>query len=96
MGLLGGLLREAKRTRLVRNKTKGKMAEDLAITRYGLHGYSIKRTGRGSDYEVSKRSWRTGRKKKKLVEVKSGRARLSKLQRKTYRKHKRSYEVWRF
>lgn len=54
---------------------------------YALRGYEVERTGRGSDFRVRRRDLWTGRVvESKLVEVKTGKAKLSKLQRKTGKK----------
>jgi len=77
---------------LRKNYNKGKAGEKKVKLRYELEGYWVERTGRGSDFRVERRNYLTGCKESKLVEVKTGNARLSPLQRKTKRKH-RNYVV---
>jgi hypothetical protein len=59
-----------------------------------MQGYEVERTGRGSDYVRRKRDIFTGRvTKTEHVEVKSGNAILSPLQKKTKKKKKSNYRV---
>ena len=75
------------------NQRKGRVAEDIVRMRYLIRGYEVERTGRGHDFRVRKRNPFTGRViESKLIEVKSGRANLSKLQQKIKRK-KSNYKV---
>ena len=63
------------------------------FTNNTFEGKEVVRTGRGSDYRERKRDPWTGRvTSSRLVEVKSGKAKLSKLQRKT-KKRKSNYTV---
>ena len=76
--------KEHKRARLQRNKARGKAAEDETMASYRvLGGYQVKRTGRGHDFKATRQDVFTGKKETKYVEVKSGNAQLSKLQKKT-------------
>lgn len=85
--------KQKKRDVIADNRRKGKAAEDLVKLKYTIRGYEVNRTGRGSDYRVTKRDLLTGRvTDNKLVEVKSGKAKLSKLQKKT-KKKKSNYKV---
>ena len=64
------------------NKAKGKRAEEQVKTEYEMNGWNMERTDRGHDYKATKRNWLTGKKETKYVEVKSGNAKLSPLQKK--------------
>ncbi len=57
-----------------------------------MWGNRVVRTGHGSDYRVTEQSIWTGKKKTYLVEVKSGKGKLSGLQQKTKKKN-RNYKV---
>jgi len=85
--------KQLKRETLANSRAKGKAAEDWTVTSYSMRGYEVERTGRGSDFRVRKRDPFTGRVvESKLVEVKSGKAKLSELQKKT-KKKKSNYKV---
>jgi len=77
------------------NKLNGRAGEILhGIKKLG-EGLYIKRTGWGSDYSIQ-RNYLTGQTfPKELHEVKTGNAKLSKLQRKT-RRNNRNYKVERY
>ena len=77
------------------NKLDGRAGEILhGIKKLG-EGIDIKRTGLGSDYSTQ-RNYLTGKTfPKKLHEVKTGNAKLSRLQRKTRRRN-RNYKVERY
>jgi len=84
--------KQKKRRILTENKRKGKTGEDIVAMNYRLRGYEVERTGKGHDLRVRQKDW-TGRVvKSKVVEVKTGKARLSKLQKKT-KKKKSNYKV---
>ena len=86
--------KQKKRDVIASNKRRGAAAEDHAMFEHRLSGYEVERTGRGHDYVRRKRDLWTGRvTKTQYVEVKSGKAKLSKLQTKTKRKKKGSYVV---
>jgi hypothetical protein len=85
--------KQLKREVIAENRRKGKAAEQSYVMRAKLSGYEVERTGRGHDYKIRKRDPWTGR----VVytgyrEVKSGNAKLSKLQQKT-KKRKSNYKV---
>ena len=82
-------------SKLKLNKLNGSAGEILhGIKKLG-EGLDINRTGLGSDYS-SQRKYLTGQTfQKKLYEVKTGNAKLSKLQRKTRRRN-RNYKVERY
>jgi len=69
-------------------RNKGKEAEAESESRQSAAGREVIRTGRGSDYRVRERhSWAGRITKSTSVEVKSGKAKPSKLQEKTRKKH---------
>lgn len=85
--------KQIKREVLEENRRNGKAAEDSYRMRAQLAGYEVERTGRGHDFRVRKRDLFTGKVVYSGVrEVKSGNAKLSKLQRKT-KKNKSNYKV---
>lgn len=81
------------RERIAEIRRKGRAGEDSFTMHATLSGYEVERTGRGSDFRIRKRDMFTGRvTESKLVEVKTGRSKLSKLQQRTKRK-KSNYKV---
>ncbi|MGI0055884.1 MAG: hypothetical protein ACREAK_00760 [Nitrosarchaeum sp.] len=85
--------KQRKREVLAENRRKGKAGEDVVAMNYRMNGYEVEKTGRGHDLRVRQRDWLTGKViKSKVVEVKTGKAKLSKLQRKT-RKKQSNYKV---
>jgi hypothetical protein len=75
--------KQRQRDQLADNKRKGRAGEDTVAMNYTLRGYEVERTGKGSDFRVRKRDLWTGRVvESKLVEVKTGKGKASKLQRK--------------
>ncbi|MCD6236359.1 MAG: hypothetical protein J7K13_00190 [Thermoplasmata archaeon] len=85
--------KEKKRIIIKDNQRKSKVAEDIVRMRYWMKGYEVERTGRGHDFRVRKRDPFTGKViESKLIEVKSGRANLSRLQQKMKRKRS-NYKV---
>ena len=88
--------KEKKKKQLDENVAKGKIAEEMYEAEATMNGVDYKRTGKGSDYEETHVDALTGKKSKKLVEVKSDNAKLSKYQKKTKKKKKKNYEVKRY
>lgn len=85
--------KQIKREVLEENLRRGKAAENAYIMRAQLAGYEVERTGRGHDFRIKKRDILTGKVTYSGVrEIKSGNARLSKLQQKTRRKQS-NYKV---
>jgi len=85
--------KQKKRETLEDNRTRGRSAERQAAVSSYMNGYEVERTGHGSDFRITKREPFTGKViERKLVEVKSGKAKLSDLQRKT-KKKKSNYKV---
>ncbi len=85
--------KQLKREVIEENRRKGIAAEENYRMRAQLSGYEVERTGRGHDFRVRKRDLLTGRVTYSGVrEIKSGKAKLSKLQQKTKRK-KSNYKV---
>ena|SRR3989338_9234809 len=75
------------------NRRQGKAAEDAYVMRAQLAGFEVERTGRGHDFRVRKRDHLTGNVTYSgLREIKSGKAKLSKLQKKT-KKKKSNYKI---
>jgi hypothetical protein len=75
------------------NRRKGRAGESDVRAKYEMNGYEVERTGKGHDFRVRKRDLWTGRvKESKVVEVKTGKAKLSPLQKKT-KKKKSNYKV---
>ena len=71
------------RDQLEANKRKGRAGENEVRIKYAMQGYEVSRTGKGSDLQVIKSDFCTGKVvESKKVEVKTGNAKLSKLQRK--------------
>lgn len=84
MGIWDEMKKSKKRMTLAMNKTRGSMAEQNYATGRTMQGYEVERTGRGSDYKERKVDFLTGRRgPPTYVEVKSGNAHLSELQKKT-------------
>ena len=85
--------REARKEVIAENRRKGRAGEEAVKSNYSLRGYEVERTGRGHDFRVRRRNMLTGRvTESKVIEVKTGKAKLSKLQRKT-KKQKSNYKV---
>ncbi|VVB81628.1 Uncharacterised protein [uncultured archaeon] len=85
--------KQIRRETVERNRQQGRAGEEQVKTQYALRGYEMERTGRGSDFRARKRDWLTGRvTESKLVEVKTGNAKTSKLQERTKRKQS-NYKV---
>ena len=85
--------KQKKREQLADNKAKGRAGEDAVALKYTLAGYEVERTGKGHDFRVRRRNLLTQRVvESKVVEVKTGDAKLSKLQKKK-KKKKSNYKV---
>jgi len=85
--------KEEMRERIAENYRKGKAAEEQFRVKCSFEGKEVERTGRGHDFRVRTRDPWTGRVvRSELVEVKSGNADLSDLQKKT-KKKKSNYRV---
>lgn len=90
----GETKKQRTRRKLAEARRKGKAGEEAYRLQATLQGKEVERTGRGHDFIERKRDWFTGRVTgTKYVEVKTGRAQLSKLQEKTKKKKKGSYVV---
>jgi len=72
---------------------KGRAAEEIIRNRYAIRGYEINRTGRGSDYEATKRDIMGKIIDRRLIEVKFGDAPVSDLQIETMKSHKGHYTI---
>ncbi len=85
--------KQIKREVINENRKSGKAAEDSYVMKARLSGYEVERTGRGHDFRVRKRDPFTGKVTYNGVrEIKSGNAKLSKLQQKT-KKRQSNYKV---
>ncbi len=84
-----------KKQLLANNRLKGELAEMGVGINYSLSGHNVRRTGRGSDFEMQKLEDFTGKRigRKTLVEVKSGGSKLSDLQKETKKKHEGRYKI---
>jgi hypothetical protein len=85
--------KQKKREIIAQNQAKGKAAEKPFEFWQRVWGNKVERTGYGSDYRVTQTSIWTGKKKTYLVEVKSGKGKLSQLQKKTKKRKKGNYQV---
>jgi len=73
--------KERKRDQLRRNQEQGRAAEDQYRVMAPIEGWELERTGKGSDFRRRKRDLLTGKViRSELVDVKSGDAKRSKLQ----------------
>ena len=68
------------------------MGEYEGKINYMVRGYTMKRAPKGQDFIAERTNILTGEKEKRFVEVKTGNAKLSKLQMKNKRK-KKNYDV---
>lgn len=92
MGIFDNWLRQPtkkqrQKVTIRQNQRRGRAAEERAMMRDRMMGYEVERTGRGHDYRRRQRDPWTGRvTSSEVVEVKSGNAQLSPLQKKTKKK----------
>ena len=63
------IFKKSKRQQIRDNADQGREGEAQVRSKYEMNGYDVKRTGRGSDYRVTKRNWLTGKKVTKYVEI---------------------------
>lgn len=87
------VFKKSKKEIIRENQSQGKIGEEKIKTKYEFSGYKVKRTGKGSDFKAERKNWLTGEKETKIIEVKTGSSRLSKLQKKKKRQHGRKYIV---
>jgi len=88
--------KDVKRSRLKANKDRGRFAEGWFEMTSFARGTKVKRKPHGQDYiEYNSDVLGNTRGKGTHVEIKTGRAKLSKLQKKTQKKHKGNYKVLR-
>jgi len=83
--------KQRRRETLAESRAKGRAGEDIVGMKYALQGYEVERTGKGSDFRVRRRDLFGRVVESKLVEVKTGKGRLSEVQKKT--KKKKKYKV---
>ena len=81
----GSLFRRSKRQVIRDNAAQGKQGEEQVKTKYEMNGFKMERTGKGHDFKATRRNWLTGKRETKYVEVKTGGAGLSPLQKKKKR-----------
>lgn len=91
--MFGWPFKRSSRQVLRDNKARGDEGERLVKSKYQIAGYDVERTGRGSDYKVSRKNWFAGKKDTTLLEVKTGNAKLSPLQKKRKRSWGKRYVV---
>ena len=86
--------KQRKRETIASNREKGRMGEDLVAMKYAMSGYEVDRTHpRGADMVVRKRDLFTGRvTSTRRIEVKTGDAKLSPLQKRMKRKKRTKVE----
>lgn len=85
--------KQIKKEILSENKAKGKAAEENVKVKLAMQGWEVQRSPRGKDFVARKRDLLSGKIiQTKHIEVKSGKAKLSRLQRKTKSK-KSNYQV---
>lgn len=80
------------------NIQKGKLGEKIATDDYKKHGYKIIKTGIGSDFIAIKKFDNSEKPFKEFVEVKTGRSRTTKTQKRIMKKIKRDgkkYTIYR-
>jgi len=85
--------KQIKKEVIAENRRTGKLGEDNIRARLEFQGYEVERTPHGKDFIARKRQFITGRViQTKHIEVKTGKAKLSRLQQKT-KKNKSNYQV---
>jgi len=85
--------KQIKRETIAQNRERGATGEQMARLGAAMEDITYERTGRGSDFKAYRTDPLTG--KKKFIgyrEIKTGNAKLSRLQKKT-KKKKRNYKV---
>ena len=99
MGLFDALFgskntrKKSRRQTLRENQERGRMGERRTEFWIGSAGWDMKRDPKGQDYIATKYNPLTGRKEKRYIEVKTGNAKPSPLQKKMQKKHGSSYHV---
>jgi hypothetical protein len=78
---------------LLKNKAKGLAGEEIVKSKLQMQGWEVERSPIGKDFIARKRNFLTGKiTQTKHIEVKTGKAKLSKLQDKT-KKGKGKYQI---
>lgn len=91
------VFKKSKKEVIRENQHTGKQGEEQARREYEFSGHEVEKIHRGGDLKVTKRDWLTGKKEKpKIVEVKTGNSKLSKLQKKRQRQYGERYVVKRY
>jgi hypothetical protein len=90
----GETKKQRKRRKLEEARRKGRAGEEAYKFQAMLQGKEVERTGRGHDFIEKRRDLLTGKvTSTRYVEVKTGGARLSKLQKRMKKKKKGAYKV---
>jgi hypothetical protein len=86
--------KQRQRQTIANNRERGRMGEDLVAMKYTMSGYEVERKHpRGADMTVRKRDPFTGRvTSTRRVEVKTGNAKLSKIQKRVKKKKRTTVE----
>jgi hypothetical protein len=86
--------KQRQRETIANNRERGRMGEDMVAMKYTLAGYEVDRTHpKGADMTVRKRDLFTGRvTSTRRVEVKTGKARLSPVQKRIKKKKRTKVE----
>ena len=85
--------KEVKKKQVRNNAEQGLSGEKQIVARYRLNGWKMTRTGIGSDYRATRKNPHTGKAEYKIVEIKSGNAELSPLQKKKQKEMGSRYVV---
>lgn len=88
------IIQDSRYQLLLNNITKGKLGEQMAELDYVNNGYSIQRTGIGSDFIAIKKAGDYKSVICEFVEVKTGKARPSKRQQNVMKKVKKSGKMY--
>ncbi len=85
--------KEEKGKQIRNNAEQGLSGEKQVVARYRLNGWKMTRTGIGSDYRATRKNPHTGKAESLEVEIKSGNAELSPLQKKKQKEMGSRYVV---
>ncbi len=91
--IFGKPKKKSKKQTLRENQEQGKRGEKRVESWMSLLGWDMKRAPKGQDYIATKTNQLTGRKTTERVEVKTGNANLSPLQKKKKRQYGSRYQV---
>ena len=85
--------KQRKKEKMAKVRRDGKAYEERFKRQRELWGDKVKKTGKGSDFKVTKTHMLTGKKTSHYVEIKGPRAKLSPLQKETQKKKGKNYKV---